>query len=72
MLDKKAINPWQWQDQVGFSQAIEVRGVKRIIYCSGQTSVDAEGRPMYAGDIVKQANQALDNLESVLKQAGLT
>jgi len=72
MLDKQAINPWQWQDRAGFSQAIEVRGGQRIIYCSGQTSVDAEGSPMHAGDIVKQANQALDNLESVLKQAGLT
>ena len=72
MLDKQAINPWQWQDRAGFSQAIEVRGGQRIVYCSGQTSVDDDGNPMYAGDIVEQANQALDNLETVLKQAGLT
>jgi enamine deaminase RidA (YjgF/YER057c/UK114 family) len=72
LVEKRAINPWQWQDRAGFSQAIEIQGGQRIIYCSGQTSVDADGNPMYAKDIVKQANQALDNLESVLKQAGLT
>jgi enamine deaminase RidA (YjgF/YER057c/UK114 family) len=72
MMEKRAINPWQWQDRAGFSQAISVQGEQRTIYCSGQTSVDGDGNPMHAGDIVKQANQALDNLESVLKQAGLT
>jgi len=71
-MEAKAINPWTWQDRAGFSQAVEVRGCERVVYCAGQTSVDAEGNPMHAGDIIKQANQALDNLETVLKQAGLT
>ncbi len=63
-METKAINPWRWQDRAGFSQAIEARGAQRVIYCAGQTSVDAEGNPMYAGDMAKQAGQALDNLES--------
>lgn len=71
-MQTKAINPWTWQDQAGFSQAVDVSGVRRMLYCAGQTSVDSEGNPMHAGDIVKQADQALDNLETVLKQAGLT
>ncbi len=71
-METQAINPWRWQDRAGFSQAIEARGAQRVIYCAGQTSVDAEGNPMYAGDMTKQAGQALDNLESVLRQAGLT
>ena len=71
-METKAINPWQWQDRAGFSQAIEVRGGQRVVYCSGQTSVDADGNPMYTGDMTKQVNQALDNLESVLREAGLT
>ena len=72
MTETKAINPWQWQDRAGFSQAIEVRGGQRVVYCSGQTSVDADGNPMYVGDMAKQASQALDNLETVLSEAGLT
>jgi enamine deaminase RidA (YjgF/YER057c/UK114 family) len=71
-METKAINPWTWQDRAGFSQAIEVRGSQRTVYCSGQTSVDGDGNPLHAGDIIKQANQALDNLETVLKEAGLT
>ena len=71
-METKTINPWTWQDRVGFSQAIEVLGAQRTVYFAGQTSVDQDGNPLYAGDIAKQANQALDNLETVLKQAGLT
>ena len=72
MAETKPVNPWTWQDQFGFSQAIEVQGGQRVLYCSGQTSVDASGTPMHGRDIAKQVNQALDNLEAVLKQAGLS
>jgi 2-iminobutanoate/2-iminopropanoate deaminase len=71
MAEIKAVNPWVWQDKLGFSQAIDVRGAQRIVYCAGQTAVDANGTPLYPGDMQKQMNQALDNLEAVLKQAGL-
>jgi enamine deaminase RidA (YjgF/YER057c/UK114 family) len=72
MADVKAINPWKWQDQFAFSQAIEVTGGGRVLYCAGQTSVDGDGRPMHAGDMAAQIAQALDNLETVLRQAHLT
>ena len=70
-MEKRAINPGDWQDQFDFSQAIEVRGAERVIYCAGQTSVDAGGRPIHVGDMAAQFNQALDNLETVLGKAGL-
>ena len=70
-MEKRAINPGDWQDQFDFSQAIEVRGAERVIYCAGQTSVDADGRPIHLGDMAAQFNQALDNLETVLGKAGL-
>ena len=69
-MDRKVINPWTWQDQFGFVQANEVSGVQRTLICSGQTSVDADGNAVYAGDMVGQVNQALDNLETVLREAG--
>jgi enamine deaminase RidA (YjgF/YER057c/UK114 family) len=70
-MEQRSINPWKWQDQFGFSQAIEVRGAQQVLYCSGQTSVDADGNPMHVGDMVAQVDQALHNLETVLGQAGL-
>ena len=42
-----------------------------VLYCAGQTSVDAEGAPMHAGDMAAQMNQALNNLETVLGHSGL-
>ena len=72
MAETKAVNPWKWQDQFGFSQAIDVRGADRVVYCAGQTSVDADGTPINVGDMAAQVNQALNNLETVLGHAGLT
>ena len=70
-MERRAVNPWKWQDDFDFSQAIEVRGAQRVLYCAGLISCDADGRPMHAGDIVAQFNLALDNLETILGQAWL-
>lgn len=72
MSSFRAVNPWKWQDAYGFSQAVEVSGTARWLVCSGQTSVDADGNPLHAGDMAAQLRQAFDNLEAVLKDAGLT
>jgi enamine deaminase RidA (YjgF/YER057c/UK114 family) len=72
MAELKAVNPWTWQEAFGFAQAVEVRGGQRVLYCSGQTSVDGEGQLLHAGNMAAQVTQALDNLETVLRKAGLT
>src|SRR5688572_9726167 len=71
-MDKRKVNPWEWQNQFAFSQAIEVAGGSRILYCAGQTSVDEQGRPVHAGDMRRQVEMAFQNLESVLEGAGFT
>ena len=68
-MDRRIINPWTWQDAIGFVQANEVRGVQRVLICAGQASVDADGSPTHPADMHAQLNQALDNLETVLKSA---
>lgn len=65
------INPWTWQDSFGFVQAKRVPSSEQVLYCSGQTSVDAEGALLHAGDMRRQVEQAFDNLETVLKADGL-
>jgi enamine deaminase RidA (YjgF/YER057c/UK114 family) len=72
VAEQRKINPWTWQNQFGFSQAIEITGGNRTIYCAGQTSVDDEGRPIHIGDMGKQITQALENLSSVLRAADFT
>ncbi len=69
-MERRTVNPWTWQDNFGFSQAIEVSGVQRTIYCAGQTSTDDEGSPVHSGDMRAQIVQAMDNLETVLRESG--
>jgi enamine deaminase RidA (YjgF/YER057c/UK114 family) len=71
-VEQRAINPWAWQDNFGFSQAIEFKKHERVLLCSGQTSVDENGMAVHAGDIGAQIGKALDNLETVLGKAGMT
>jgi enamine deaminase RidA (YjgF/YER057c/UK114 family) len=69
-VERKIVNPWTWQDSFGFVQANEISGGQRVLFCSGQTSNDENGRPLHAGDIRAQFNQAMDNLEQVLTASG--
>ncbi len=69
-MERRIINPWKWQDRFGFVQANEITGVRRILICSGQASIDAEGKVAHPGNMPAQIDQALDNLETVLRQAG--
>jgi enamine deaminase RidA (YjgF/YER057c/UK114 family) len=71
MVENRKINPWTWQDQFGFSQAVETRGHRRVLRCAGQTSVNANGAPIHDGDMAAQIAQALSNLETVLQAADM-
>lgn len=68
-MERKIINPWTWQDSLGFVQAVGIGGAQRVLYCAGQASMDADGRPLHAGDMRAQIAQSLDNLEIVLRDA---
>lgn len=65
------INPWQWQDKIGFVQGIKITKPQQWMICAGQTAMNELGEPQYADDILKQINLALDNLEIVLAGAGM-
>ncbi len=69
-MKQRVINPWSWQEQFGFVQATEISDGQRLLFCAGQASFDADGRAVYAGDMPAQLNKALDNLDTVLSQAG--
>jgi len=70
-MKRNIINPWKWQDPLGFVQANDLTRAERMLVCAGQTSVDAEGIPMHEGDMLAQIQLCLDNLETVLAQAGM-
>ena len=68
--DRRVINPWSWQDQFNFVQANEVSDMQRMLICAGQTSVDDEGNVLHPGDMRSQVAQTLDNIDTVLRNAG--
>ena len=69
-MERRIISPWIWQDPYGFVQANEISDPGRVLICSGQASIDAEGRVTHPGDMAAQIHQAFDNLETVLGEAG--
>jgi len=68
-MNRTPINPWSWSLYAGYNQAEIVEGGKRQLNCAGQTAVDADGNPQHPGDMRKQVELALENLEAILKAA---
>ena len=66
------INPHPWTVALGFDQAQLVESHQRMLVCSGQDAVDADGRPQHPGDMAAQLELALDNLEAILSAVGMT
>jgi len=71
-MERRSINPWSWSIPLGFDQAQLIEGHQRLLVCSGQDAVDADGNPQHPGDMAAQMELALDNLEAVLAAADMT
>ena len=70
-MEKRSINPWTWQDERSYVQAVEVKQVNSTLYCSGQAAIDADGRSSDA-PMGQQLQEALANLEQLIAKAGST
>ena len=64
-------NPTEWLTHFGLNHAVEVRGGERTLYLSGQTSSDAKGEPLHAGDLVAQFRCAWGELLKALASADM-
>ena len=63
------INPPELAPPIGFSHAITASGGKTV-YLAGQVSFDAAGKIIHKGDLLKQFEQVLHNLEAVMIASG--
>jgi enamine deaminase RidA (YjgF/YER057c/UK114 family) len=68
-MEKRVINPWQWQDERSYVQAVEVKNATSTLYCAGQAAVHADGQSSTA-DMKTQLLLAIQNLEQVITEAG--
>ena len=71
-MKRASVNPVSWSLRLGFDQAQLVEGHRRVLICSGQDAVDADGNSQHPGDMAAQLRLALDNLEAVLAGADMT
>lgn len=71
-MERTAINPVTWSQEMGFNQGEVVSGHTRTLYLSGQTAMSPDGRPQHDGDMAAQLALSADNLEAVLADAGMS
>lgn len=68
-MEKRTTNPWKWQEQRSYNQAVEVKNVEGTLYVSGQTAINDDGESSTA-DMKTQLELAIKNLENVVEGAG--
>jgi enamine deaminase RidA (YjgF/YER057c/UK114 family) len=70
-MQRTNVNPWEWSKRFGFSQAVETDGAQKLVFCSGQTAIGADGAPPSTSDMREQLAIAVANLETVLAAADM-
>jgi enamine deaminase RidA (YjgF/YER057c/UK114 family) len=68
-MEKRIINPWEWQNERSYVQAVEVKNPQGTLYVSGQTAISADGISSNE-DMGSQLKLAIKNLEQVITEAG--
>ena len=68
-MERRIINPWEWQNERSYVQAVEVVKPEATLYISGQTAIDAAGISS-TGNMRSQLTDTISNLEKVIAEAG--
>jgi enamine deaminase RidA (YjgF/YER057c/UK114 family) len=69
-MEARQVNPWTWQDELGFSQAWRLDEPRSLILMAGQAAVAADGTLVGEGDFEAQVRQIFANLGTVLEASG--
>ena len=70
-MKREIINPWTWQEALGFVHGNKVSDAESVFYLAGQTASDENGHCLYAGDMEKQIDQVLENISTILTQGDM-
>lgn len=71
-VTRTPVNPWAWQEPLGYSQGVLVSNASRTLWAAGQGPMSADGALLHEGDIAGQARVTMDNVAAVLAGAGMT
>lgn len=67
-MQKQIINPWKWQEDRNYQQAIEIIASQKTLYISGQAAIDENGISSNE-EMIHQLITSITNLEKVLQEA---
>jgi len=67
---KKHLNPAKLINNPAFSQVVTTQGNGRTIYIGGQNAVNSNYEIIGKGDLAKQTEQVMTNIEVALQAAG--
>ncbi|MGV3593102.1 MAG: RidA family protein [Gammaproteobacteria bacterium] len=70
-MKRDVINPWTWQEPLGFVHGNKVSGEHSTLFLAGQTASDEQGNCMHVGDMKRQIDRTLDNIGRILAQGGM-
>lgn len=68
-MEKKIINPWNWQEARNYVQAVEIKHSNSTLYVSGQCAISDDGVSSTA-DMRTQIFHTIENLEKVIQSSG--
>jgi len=70
-MNREIINPWTWQEALGFVHGNKVDNAESIFFLAGQTASNENGECLHHGDMEKQIDRVLENIDTILKQGGM-
>jgi len=70
-MKRDIINPWTWQEALGFVHANKVDNAESVLFLAGQTASDENGHCLHPGDMAKQIDKVLENIGIILQQGGM-
>ena len=70
MVKVSFLNPREVAVPTGYTQVVSAEGPKRILYISGQVSINQKGETVAVGDLEAQTRQVYSNITAILKSQG--
>jgi len=70
-MKREIVNPWTWQEPLGFVHGNKVTQAEIVFYLAGQTASDEQGHCLHVGDMKGQIDRTLANIEKILRQGGM-
>ena len=70
-MNRDIINPWTWQEALGFVHGNKISNPQSLFFLAGQTASDENGQCLHPGNMEKQIDRVLENIATILEDGGM-